>query len=182
MYSFFNQLTWKKYNNFKFLSDDDADQEDVIQAIDNLAEIVTSNSEEENCEIASDIDDILDLSNLTNMFVGKDGTEWTSNPYTIGKTISYNIIKEQINKVILPSGNHIATAADAFALLFDDEVINIMVACTNAYAMEKLGEIWKPTKYTKIRAYFGLFIEACIRNGMAKWHYWLYWVLGPCIW
>ena len=46
-------------------SDDVADQEDVIQAIDNLEEIMTSDSEEENCEIASDIiDDTLVLSHI----------------------------------------------------------------------------------------------------------------------
>ena len=128
---------------------------------------MTSDSEEENCAIASDIDDIQDLSdtaaineNDTNMFVGKNGSEWNSNPYTIGKTL--NIIKGQINKLILPPGNHIETAANAFALLFDDEIINIIIAFTNAYATEKLSEIWKRTRYMEIRACIGLLIEAGI--------------------
>ena len=34
----------------------------------------------------------------------------------------------------------------------------------------KLGEIWKPTKYTEIQAYIGLVIEAGIRkNGITAY-------------
>ena len=113
-------------------SDDDADS---------LEEIITLDSEEESSEISSDIDDILDMSDTeeinesdTNMFIGRNGTEWNSNPYAIGKTLSHNIIKGQISKVILPPGNHIETTADAFALLF--QIRNVMVACTNVQNME----------------------------------------------
>ena len=64
----------------------------------------------------------------------------------------------------------IETTADAFALLFDDEVIYIIFACTNAYATEKLGEISEPTKYTEIRAYIELHIVAGIRkNGITDY-------------
>lgn len=136
---------------------------------------VCSDGEEPIIENLSDIDDeqfyssssdgeknVLHIENET--FLGKDGTEWKTTPYSSGRTRAHNIIRGKMHKVMLPIGKYIDSTSDAFSLFLDDTMINIILNNTNLHAIQTHGEKWKVTDAVEIRAFIGLLLNAGINK------------------
>ena len=81
-----------------------------------------SDSEEDKLETASESSDEIyhlasdsDVNICPDSFVGKDGSEWSSEPCIKGRTAARNIIKGGMNKVILSQGKQIDLPLDVFS-------------------------------------------------------------------
>ena len=89
-------------------------------------------------ETASESDEEIASSESTeesedgDLFIGKDGTGWSSiSPNLQGRNSARNIIRGKVNAVILPPGKHIDHPVDAFSLYFSDEIVDNIVKYTN---------------------------------------------------
>jgi len=94
------------------------------------------------------------------LFIGKDGTGWSSiSPNLQGRTSARNIIQGKVNAAILLPGKHMHHPVDAFSLYFSDKKVDNIVKYTNLH-----GKKWKMTDMLEICAFIGLLIDAGLRR------------------
>uniref|UniRef100_A0A1A9V834 DDE_Tnp_1_7 domain-containing protein n=1 Tax=Glossina austeni TaxID=7395 RepID=A0A1A9V834_GLOAU len=128
-------------------------------------------------EINSDVDDEISLSSgdeyvaeeneNPTIYLGKDGMEWRSTPYS--QQNSAHLIREEIHTVKLPPGKRINSTVDAFSLLFDKETIKMIVKYTNIEGQRVAADKWKKTDPIEIQAFIGLVINAGLKKAGIKW-------------
>lgn len=162
--------------------EEDDDESVAEEADDESDEYEISDSEEDVLETASELEDEIgsitpneddgDGANTSDLFIGKDGTEWSSKPPNAqGRTSARNIIRGKVNAVVLPPGKHIDHPVDAFALFFTDEIVNNnIVKYTNLQGTNTVGTKWKMTDTLEIRAFIGLLIDAGLRRQGGTFH------------
>lgn len=120
-------------------------------------------------EVASEVDDEISITESedddnSEEFIGKDGTQWSSVPNNIGRTKARNIIRGSLNKVVLAPGQHVDCPSDAFALFITDDIISIIIKCTNLEAKSIIGQKWKKIDQIEMRAFIGMLLEAGLRK------------------
>lgn len=121
-------------------------------------------------EVNSDVDDeqefsgpednVIIESEAEETYFGKDGTEWKSNPYAFGRLLSQKIVRGAVHTIKLPPGYHVVISIDAFTLFISDNIIKIIVNCTNLCGSMSKGNQWKPSDKIEIHCFIGLLMHA----------------------
>lgn len=141
------------------LRENDSDNENICvdSCSDNESNATEPASESNEEQVWSEGDD-LPLQNYAsiNVYQGKDGTTWTSEPERQSRTPYNNIIRGGVHKVILPLGKVISAPIESFNLFFNENIIQIIVKHTNAEAQRVLQDRWKQTDNIEIQAFIGL--------------------------
>jgi len=126
----------------------EVDDESIVEGVvSNSGESDISNSEADILETGSESDyeiasrESTEESEDGDLFIGKDGSEWSSiSPNLQGRTSARHIIRGKVNAVTLPPGKHINHPVDAFLLYFSDEIVDNIVKYANLQGINTVGK------------------------------------------
>ena len=144
---------------------ENSDIEDVGEQ--NEIEVETDeDSDEEN-----ENNDTSQINNSSNIFLGKDGTEWHSKPVAAQKILKHNILREKAGPV---RATQKLSIRDVFKRIFSNEMCDIIIRETNRKATKvysnynkenptKTQKQWKPLTSEEFDAFLGIIITAGVR-------------------
>lgn len=149
----------REVEEYRNLPQDDPDSEDHESVSDHNTDTEEESEDEPEVEGVSDDEEAIQEDHYT----GRDKTsKWEKNPPPPSRTRRQNIITHLPGSI--GAGRNVVTPEAAFALFFDDEVINILVENTNIYIDTKVRENYanqsqcRETNYVEIKALLGLLI------------------------
>lgn len=164
---------FEQYEEAENSDDDDADAvadlpvECVIEEADSLSSGEDGEGEalEEHVSDENIGDEIIEGDGI---WKTKDGY-WRKEPFEQGRAQAHNIIRGPLNRPVVRANEHIETPEDALFLLFDTEVIDLVMVFTNLYGKRHI-KVWKDIDTVEMKSFIGLlFLSGLNKQGISDY-------------